>query len=139
MGRKGYRLLDHTADLRLEVKGDSFEDLLACTVGALTRLAYGEVQGPATEEMAFVLDLDEPDMMFFRLVDQYLYIVEARGLVPVEAQVRRGQDRGLHIRLGCLPSAQLPGPRVHIKAPTLHGFELGQSKDGMYVRLVLDT
>lgn len=103
----GHRLVPHTADVRIEAWGPS----RAAAFGeAVTALASSYASWPPevhVTEVPVVLTADSDEELLVALLDEAVFLPDARGLVPIRAAVTA--DGAV---LGCVFAAavQIVGP-----------------------------
>lgn len=120
MGRPRYRLLAHTADVRLAVWADDEEGLLRNAVVGTLAVALG--RPPRGEPVHWHAMAPWPEDLAGRLVraaNDALYRLYLRGEVAVD--VRSGDDRGY---LGVKPLPAGWGLEAEVKAATFHALHL---------------
>ena len=139
-GSRGWRVIDHTADIGLEVYGDDLRQLFERASGALFAqiVDRGRV-GPLRCEKLTVSGIDWPDLMFNFLRELFymwagrqrlVAAVRVRKLVPYEVRAdvnTAGYDPAVH-RL-----------REEIKAVTYHQLRVEPAGAGWRARFFLDV
>lgn len=135
-----YRWFDHTADLGMEVAGDSLEALFANAARGLYELAGApfETDRPVEEEIR-LRGADVPELMVSWL-SELLFRLGSRGRwyrtleIEVHGAALRARASG-----GLVPEGARRMER-EIKAVTRHGLEVEQRADGRWrARLVFDV
>jgi SHS2 domain-containing protein len=141
-----WRLLDHTADVCLEVEAASWPELLeeaARACGAWARgsgeAARAAQEGRATRPIEIQgMDAIETWVHYWRALHGLWTVT---GSLPVDARVEEG-SRLTHVRatIACLPVETLePGSLADVKAVTWHGAAVEEREDGRWIgRIVLD-
>jgi SHS2 domain-containing protein len=137
-----YRLLEHTADLGVEVQGQSLNDLFAECVAALTDCLtrHDRVQPMETRRLA----LTAPDLeqILVALLTEVVVLFEIEGLVFRRAEVAVEQSEKQ-----CSLTATLQGEpfdlnrhgfKTLVKAVTYHGLSIRQGRAGWRARIVFD-
>jgi SHS2 domain-containing protein len=141
-----WRLLDHTADVCLEIEAASWPGLLeeaarACGAWARGTREAGGIAKEGCENRAVELrgaDAVETWVRYWRALHR-LWAVG--GSLPVDAAVEEGASP-THVRaaIACLPVGALePGSLADVKAVTWHGAAVEERGDGRWIgRIVLD-
>ncbi len=140
---KKYRLLDHTADLRIEVFGEGREGLFVSAGEAMADLLVGIDRlgkGVATrhEVSAFGDTIEELLVDWLR---ELLYIFNVRGIVLFRFESVELTEKGVKaVCIGEKFDVERNGIKTEIKAVTYHGLEIKtdgvdgreDGKDGRY-------
>jgi len=139
-----YSVFDHTADLGLEVRGTSFEDLLATSARATfdQMLEDWPAAVDATQEVrvrpmsAFAGDRAE---LFVEWLQELLFRFETQHLVPMEYEFLEVGPREIRADVGFGRfEPDRHRTRLEIKAVTYHNLEVREDADGWYARFILD-
>lgn len=120
-----YRIVDHTADLGIEVTGDTPEDVLARAAEALFDL-LAERDGIRDVETRTVRAAGEdPADLLVNFLRECLYLFTGEGFLIRAARVRLGEETSVEAEVRGEPYD--PGRhrlRTEIKAVTWHGASL---------------
>ena len=139
-----YTVFDHTADVGLEVRGTSFEDLLATSARAAfdQMLEDWPAAVDATQEVrvrpasAFAGDRVE---LFVEWLQELLFRFETQRLVPMEYEFLDVGPREIRADVGFGRfEPDRHRTRLEIKAVTYHNLEVREDADGWYARFILD-
>jgi SHS2 domain-containing protein len=132
MARRGYRTVPHTADLRIEAWGGSRDECLEQAAQALVA-SFADLQGePAARSATVHLPAAPPEDLLTALLDEIIYLVDARDEIPVTITVRASADGGVDAALGLasLDSAEITGAAP--KAVSLHELRCEADPDGQW-------
>jgi SHS2 domain-containing protein len=140
-----WRTLDHTADVALEVRAESFDALLAEAARAFGELVGGGTMpaGAARSEHAVELAGADRVECWVRFWRECLRLWTVAGALPVDAraETRSSEGGGLAVRarIGCVAAAALdPSRCTDVKAVTWHAAEATE-RDGTWLgTIVLD-
>ncbi|MGM0385648.1 MAG: archease [Actinomycetota bacterium] len=94
MRRAGRRLLSHTADVRLEAWGPTLVECLDQCVRALADVFVLAPDDAAHVRVPVGLPPGSPSELVVALLEEALYLVDVRGLVPIRGQLEL-DPRGL--------------------------------------------
>lgn len=140
------RSLEHTGDVGFEVAAD---DLAALFDGARRAvLAELMLRPPRTGRERRRLELEAVglDRLLLRWLDELLFLVQTRGLVPTGGRLRLepadagGSSWRLEAELTLAPlDPRAHGWRGEVKAATYHGLELVRDGERWRARVVLDV
>jgi SHS2 domain-containing protein len=136
----GYRMLDHTADLRIRIEGEDIPSLFYNAVAALYDLQFKGRPGEANH--AGTLDItgvDREDLLV-RLLNESIFRLQAKGEVFCEFRIHRLEKD--HLRASydsvrdSLSAFNLQG---EVKAATHHNLKIRKSGNIFSVEVVFDT
>lgn len=139
-GAMPYRLIDHTADLGMQVSGDDLPDLFAGAALALTDILAGTPDPEAGETTTVtVAGSDWPDLMV-NWLREVLYLWSGRARLVGAVRILSLTEYALAARL----RVTLYDPAVHvirqeIKAVTYHQIEVRQQARGWTARVIFDV
>jgi SHS2 domain-containing protein len=132
----GFRFVDHTAELELELDAPSRSALFAEAVRAMAELLAGDGEPEGARqvrELSAAAD-DDPALLAAWL-DEILFVSETDGLVPLRAErLEVGRTR-VH---GALVFAVGSPPHL-VKGVTFHHLELSRLGARWHGRVVLDV
>lgn len=135
-----YRLLDHTADLALEVTGSSVADLFVQAACALYDLITdrGALKG-CTSQSLVVTGADWPDLMV-NWMRELLYLFNGCHTLVKDVTICHISETGLQAALTCEPfDSRRHVINEEVKAVTYHGIEVIQAQNRWTARIVLDV
>ncbi|MGV8078448.1 MAG: archease [Syntrophales bacterium] len=126
-----YRVIDHTADLGIEVFGDASEDVLARAAEALFDL-LAERDGIRNAESRTVhAEGQDPADLLVNFLRECLYLYTGKGFLIQCARVRLGEETSLEAEVRGEPYDPVRHRiRTEIKAVTWHGAFLGETPEG---------
>ncbi len=136
-----FRFLEHTADVRVECHGGSFEELLESAAQALYAVALRSTQTRFDREQAISLEYDpsasEPGEALVRWLQEIIYLMEVKYFVGVLFNFHQADASG--IRATLTGYTYLPEERAaEVKAATYHGLDV-TLENGIYrAELILD-
>jgi len=139
-----YTVFDHTADVGLEVRGTSFEDLLATSARATFDQVLEDWPAAvdATQEVRvrpaspFAGDRSE---LFVEWLQELLFRFEIERLVPMEYEFLEAGPREVKADVGFGRfDPDRHRTRLEIKAVTYHNLEVREDAGGWYARFILD-
>lgn len=142
MTRKvNYRVLDHTADFAFEAQGRDFPDLVAACLLACSDAMWGIETLRPVQDAEFQIAPGDREMALFQALSEWVFLVEAHGLIPAGVVVRDAPEGGWTVRMECdRHDPARHAHRVAIKAPTLHGLKVTRTRGGgLRARVIMDT
>ena len=134
--RKKYRLLEHTADVKIQVFGKTREELFRnAMLGMFTAADYEPVE--AGEPITREIEIESIDLqaLLVDFLSQLLYLCETNR--EVYEAVSFGELSEKHL-LAKLTGRKLKRMGVQIKGVTYHNLEVGQKEDGWEAVILFD-
>jgi SHS2 domain-containing protein len=134
----GYRYLDHTADLGLEVTSRSLTELFCDTGRAIFET---QVAGPvaADQELDFNLSADSLEDLYLDWCRELLYRFSVRGFVPQTYDLTI-KDLTLKARIrGGIFDPNKNRVKLEIKNPTYHKLKIEKLPDAYRATIILDV
>ena len=136
---KGYRLLEHTADMGIEARAESCLKVLEEMARGLTVLLFGNSPASANVVTKIHLREEDPVELMVAWLNEILYWCEQNNLVPVETRIDGLEEGELLATLSGEPFDQ---QRHHVerqvKAVTYHKAALEEASGGWYARVYVD-
>jgi SHS2 domain-containing protein len=136
---KGYRLLEHTADMGIEARAESCPKVLEEIARGLTMILFGD--SPVSASVVTEIYLREEDSVELMVawLNEILYWCEQNNLVPMETRIDAFEEGELWATLSGEPFDQ---KRHHVerqvKAVTYHKATLKETSGGWYARVYVD-
>lgn len=127
--RAGYRLLPHTADVIVEAWGEDRDACFEQAVAGLVGVFASTGDTPAGREHTVRLDGDDPEDLLVELLDEVLFLLDARAEVVATAAVRT-HPGGLEATFGLVPVAEVDVVGAVPKAVTYHRLSVGPVEGG---------
>lgn len=134
-----YLLLDHTADLRLEVKGSNPVDLFEKAGRALVHIMLDPIPSNGRDIKKISLFGDDFSDLIVRWLTEILYLFEGEHLVTTDINIDSLSSTTINATLKTLPFDPMQYDILReIKAVTYHQIDVTQ-KDGVWkARVILD-
>ncbi len=140
---KKYKLLDHTADIRIEVSGKTRKDLFGNTVMAMFDLMIdmsGEdkIKGPDEKTLKVTgADLEDTLINFLR---EALYLFNGQRWLIRHCEPLELTGKSIIVRLkGEQYNRQKNILKTEIKAVTYHGLSINKSSKSWRAKVVFDV
>jgi len=133
-----WRLLEHTADIRLEVEGETVEELFINAAKGFTQLVAEPLESAGSEEADVCLEAETVDDLLVDWLRELLFLNQTQSLVFVDAHpvVLSGATLKARILGRKLGSDELPP--FDIKAVTYHDMSIERTAQGYVTRVVFD-
>ncbi len=134
----GWTLLDHTADIRMEVHGSSVRELFLNAAQGFTNLLATEKRGVPDTELELSLEADNLEELLVDWLRELLFYHETRGFILVSADIEELSDTTLRAKLSGRTRSPEEEPEIEIKAVTYHGLSIQKNDTGYAVTIVFD-
>ena len=138
-----FKYLPHTADVYIEVKGDTLEDAFKCVVYALLDVMTDPEK--VGNEKCFKIKVDGFDLqsLLYNFIEELLYLFDAEGFLPKKTEyiniVFSNEKYDLKAKIcGELFDPVKHESRTLVKAATYHLMEIEKSDSQVIMRFVLD-
>lgn len=130
-----FKVLDHTADLKIEFSGENLEDLLNSCAEGLSNYLYekkGEKRG-LTFKRIFQEEKREEFLIAF--LNELLYLMQAKKFIPSIILLK--EEKGKHIVFFKGEKADF-GPFSEIKAATFHNARVEEDGNILKAKITFD-
>ena len=136
--RKPYRYLDHTADLGIEVRGETLSALLANTGRAIFETQiFGRLR--ADKKKSINIQSDSLEDLFIDWCRELLYNFSVHGFMPRDYEISI-EDFSIHAHLrGDVYDEKRHRIRIEIKNPTYHELAIEKREKGFRARIIFDV
>ena len=136
---KPYRLIDHTGDLGLEVRGNNPPDLFANAAWAFTDILVDAAKVRADRMQDITVEAPDREALLAAWLGELLYLFDARGLVFNRFEIREWTEEKLAARAwGEKFDPDRHGFRQGVKAVTYHQLQIRRTAKGWRARVILD-
>lgn len=137
MRSPSHRLLDHPADIGVEARGPDLSAAFSEAVAGLARVITGGAPPECADSRPVALEAADVESLLVDLLDECLFLVDARGWLPSGARIEVGPGARA---AGTLTGAPLPETEdgMHVKAVTWHRLDVRQDARGVVIRYYLD-
>ncbi len=136
---RGFELLPHTADMIVSAWAPTDVDCIAEAVHGLVT-AFAEIPAATPDEtVPFSCEAAAAPELLVRVLEEVIYLLDARGLLTRDARLRRRPDGGLVGALLVVPAetAEVVGPAP--KAITRHRLEFAPEEHGWRCAVTVDV
>jgi SHS2 domain-containing protein len=137
-----YRLIDHTADLGMEIFGADPEALFANAARALFAVLVSDGPAAGAERQTRAIDLEGADWadLMVNWLRELLYLWNGEQQVPCRIAIHSLTEHHLRATVGTgdfIPGRH--GIDHEIKAVTYHQIQVGPEGDGWRARVIFDV
>lgn len=135
-----YRILDHTADLRIEVTGKGIEGLFVSSAEALTDLLVDIDSIDTKYNIEVSADGDDRGELLVDFIRELLFLFSVKGKIFSKFDIMKLSDK--KITAHCFGEDFDPNRhelKIEIKAITYHGLEITKSENDFRVSIIFDV
>jgi SHS2 domain-containing protein len=123
--------MDHTADLGVQISGESTEELFQSCADALRDWSFSEVNSQNVTVHNLEISADSETELWFKFLNELVYLMDMNE-APVKVSLKE-YHLGAVCYLRCEVTTAVESKRKHaVKAFTLHGF-------GFQMQLIFDV
>lgn len=133
----GHRLVDHTADTRLEAWGPTRASCFFQAVLALVE-GFADTAGVTPSTRSPVEMSGPDDDLLVDVLEEVVFLVDARGQVPVGGHLE-DTDGGMAGYLECAPVDRVRPAGPVPKGVTYHGLEISGDENGWRCQVIVDV
>ena len=135
-----YRMKEHTADLALEVQGESPADLFASAAAGFYRAIVQEPPRRGAERHEVSCRGADREELLVRFLSELLYLYATRGFLAAAIEIRDCSEQALEAHL----IGERFDPARHtilreIKAITHHGLRVERAAQGWSATVIMDV
>lgn len=131
------RVIEHTADWALRIRGRDLVELFANAAEGLARLLVADVAAVGRDETReLALESYDPEGLLVDWLDELAYWAEREGLVFPEADMQEVTPTRL---AGVVRGGRAGELQKHIKAVTYHDLAIRETESGLEVTVVFDV
>jgi SHS2 domain-containing protein len=134
----GWRLLEHTADIRMEVHGSSLGELFLNAARGFTNLLAPESGGLPDTDLEFSLKADSTEDLLVDWLRELLFHHETQGFLFISAEIEEISNTTLKVKLAGRTRGPEEEPEIEIKAVTYHQLSIQKNDAGYAVTIVFD-
>ncbi|MEW6351380.1 MAG: archease [Thermodesulfobacteriota bacterium] len=135
---EGWKLLEHTADLRIEFRGRTLGELFLHAGLGLTQELVGRSVPGGSVEISVKLDADAVEELLVDWLREVLFLHTTRGFVMTGASFSAISEHAVDAVLFGRPMERGDAGEIEVKAVTYHGISVEQGDDGYTARVVFD-
>ena len=136
-----YKLIDHTADLGIEVTGRTKRELFTKAALSLMDIVVERKGTPAgrTEKALRVAGSDPADLLI-NFLREILYLFNGEALIVEECSIQECSNQRLVAKLRVAPyNKEKYSMKMELKAVTYHALRVERTKSGWVARVIFDV
>jgi SHS2 domain-containing protein len=135
---KGWKLLEHTADIRLEVHGATLEDLFINAALGFTDLILPDTKLTSQTEVEISLEADSAEELLVDWLRELLFLHQTRKFTMINAQMITSSETNLEAKISFGINPPEVEPSLEIKGVTYHGLSIIKDSEGYLAKIVFD-
>lgn len=137
-----YRLLEHTADLGIEVTAETIDKLFLESLRAMTDCITRVDRVDLVESRQLALVASDLEQLLVNWLSEAIYLFDAEGLILAGGEVRVESANSVWSLSGRVQGEPFElsrhGLKVLIKAVTFHRLQVRQRDEGWTARIIFD-
>jgi SHS2 domain-containing protein len=136
-----YKLIDHTADLGMEVTGRTKRVLFTkAALSLMDIIVERNSIGAGAKEKALTVEGSDPADLLINFLREILYLFNGEALVIRKCDIPECGNRRLIAKLRVEPyNKKKHTIKMELKAVTYHGLSVERTKDGWRARVIFDV
>jgi SHS2 domain-containing protein len=135
---KRWKLLEHTADIRLEVYGATLEDLFINAALGFSNIILPEAELTPRTELEIKVEADSAEEFLVNWLRELLFLNQTRKLIMTHAQIIVFTETNLLAKVSFADNPPDVEASFEIKGVTYHGLSIIKNSDGYSARIVFD-
>jgi len=138
---KLYKLIDHTADLGIEVTGRTKRELFTKAALSLMDILVERKGTPAgLKEKALTVEGSDAADLLINFLREILYLFNGEALIVVDCNIQKCSHQRLVAKLRVEPyNKEKYSMKTELKAVTYHGLAIEKIKAGWKARVIFDV
>lgn len=134
-----FRTIDHSADVAVEIEGDTIEELFIEGMCALSSIAVKCSEKKIDEDIEVEVEGIDMEDLFVRWLNEGIYLIYVKKLLPVKISHVRIKSLKIFASLGVKRIVQnRERYLMELKAATYHGLSLEKVNRGYRIKVVFD-
>src|SRR5512145_2615341 len=138
---KLYKLIDHTADLGMEVTGRTKRELFTKAALSLMDIVVDKKGMPAgSKEKALRVEGSDPADLLVNFLREILYLFNGEALIVEDCSIQECTNQRLVAKLRVEPyNKEKHSMKMELKAVTYHGLAVEKTKMGWKAKVIFDV
>ena len=136
-----YKLIDHTADLGIEVTGRTKRELFTkAALSLMDIVVERKGRGAGVKEKAITVEGSDPADLLINFLREILYLFNGEALIIGKCEITKCGYKTIDARLWLEPyNKKKHVMKTEIKAVTYHGLAVEKTKKGWRARVIFDV
>lgn len=139
VSKKGYELLEHTADAKLRVYAETLEGLFEAGGEAVSDLLAGLQNIRPEKQRKILLEGRDLPLLFRDWLGELVYLFDAEGFVGRTFEARVAEDGLRAVARGETYDPERHDTELYIKGATYHQLALNETPGGWEALVILDV
>jgi SHS2 domain-containing protein len=134
-----FEMLEHAADARVRLRGDSLEDVFATAARSLVQLLIGDSRIERSRSRSLELSADSPTQLLVDWLDELIFLFETEAWLAAEAELDIQPGWRLRaVTRGQPHDTERQPIETVVKAATHHRLRLERRNSGWEAEVVFD-
>ncbi len=130
------RFSEHTADVRMEITANSYEELFAEALKGLAGfIAPRNCPSPEKISQKIEIQSNSYEDLLVEFLSEILFLLETKWILFCEISFESLSEKALR---GTLYGTEIKEIREHVKAITYENLQIEGTSEGLYVGITLD-
>lgn len=145
MSKSSFRIIEHTADVGIEVEGETLEELFKTAALGMIHIIFGKVFEDEKPTLTRQVETDGPEKedILNNFLSEVLYLIEAERFIPIRFLGTRIEEDQENFRFSTVAWGMEFDPQKHqmkteIKAVTFHQMDVHRQNDRWKTRIIFD-
>jgi SHS2 domain-containing protein len=137
----GFKFLDHTADVGIEVNGKTVKEILLEAAKGMENILTDFSKIDRCDKKEFEIESDNLDELFFEFLSKLLYYYGAESLVFGEFEIKLKRGKRCRLNVRAYGERYCPGKHRYgeeIKGVSYHDLEVKKVKGGWKASVLFD-
>ncbi len=138
---KLYKLIDHTADLGIEVTGRTKKELFTKAALSLMDIVGERKETPSCgKEKTLTVEGSDPADLLINFLREILYLFNGEALTVEDCNIQECSNQRLVAKLRVEPyNKEKYSMKMEVKAVTYHGLSVERTNSGWKARVIFDV
>ncbi len=129
-----YKIIPHTADLRIEVAGNNLSELFINSANALFSVAEADLRNEQVTHQ-IQISAETPEDLLVDFLNELIFLSDTHNEVYNDIIIGKINETSLDAELR---GFKVKSFKLDIKAATYHGLAIQKTKDGYKTQIVFD-
>jgi SHS2 domain-containing protein len=133
-----WKFIEHTADVRMEVFGNSSEDLFHNAALGFADILKESADPEKTQLISLQINSDNIEDLLIDWLRELLYLHEAKKLLLLCVNSLSIKNNTLRASITAAPISETNQPEIELKGVTYHKFSIQKSETGYSAKIIFD-
>lgn len=138
----GYKFLEHTADIGIEVNAKNLKEAFEEAIYGLLELIFNKnFKEFSTEGTIEIVEINSQDLesLFVDALNEILFLIDSRRIIPLKPEIIEMSNKSLKFRFIPFEFNFSEFPiHLYVKAVTYHQLEINSQEDKTIIKFFVD-